>query len=345
MSDFVDLRSDTVTRPTPEMRRAMAEAVVGDDVFSDDPTVNRLQDVAAELMGKEAALLVPTGSMGNQVAIRTHTVPGDAIIADRDAHVIQYEVGAPAVLSSVITDLVPSRLGVLDYDAVAARIRQQTTHTPGTTLLCLENTHNRAGGTITPLDHVRRLSDLAHTNGLKVHLDGARIFNAAVATGVPAKAFADCVDSITFCLSKGLCCPVGSVLCGDRDFIGRAHRNRKLFGGGMRQAGVLAAPGLIALDTMIDRLTEDHHRARVLAEEVQALGRFNVDMESVQTNMVFASTDGPAADIQEELLVLGVQVLAVAPTRLRMVLHHDIDDSKLGMAIEAFKKIAQRVFV
>lgn len=345
MEELVDLRSDTVTRPTPEMRRAMAEAVVGDDVFSDDPTVNQLEQVAAARMGKEAALFVPTGSMGNQVAIRTHTKPGDAIICDADAHLAYYEAGGPAALSHVMTDVVTSRHGLMDYDMVAARIRRETMHTPGTTLLCIENTHNRAGGTVVPLAHVQRLSALARDNGLRVHIDGARIFNAAVATGTPASDFAACADSITFCLSKGLCCPVGSVLCGSAEFIGRARRNRKLLGGGMRQAGVLAAPGLVALETMVDRLAEDHLRARRLAESISRIDGFQVDMETVQTNMVFATTSSPAQDIQELLLKLGVQALAVAPHRVRMVLHHDVDDDKLERAVLAFQNVSKSVFL
>jgi threonine aldolase len=339
MSEPVDLRSDTVTRPTPEMRRAMAEAEVGDDVFGDDPTVNRLQEVAAQRLGKEAALFVPSGTMGNEVAVLTHTQRGDAIILDDHCHILYYEAGGPAVHSQVMTDTVPSDKGVMDYDAAAAKIRKQTTHTPGHTLLCLENTHNRAGGTIIPLQHMKRLSSLAWENGLKVHLDGARIFNASVATGVPASEFAACADSVMFCLSKGLACPVGSMLAGSREFIDKAHRNRKLLGGGMRQVGILAACGLVALEKMVDRLAEDHARARRLGEELSKLPGLTVDLETVQTNMVFALTDGSAGDLQGALAEKGVLVLAVAPNRLRMVLHNDIDDCKLEEALRAFREV------
>lgn len=337
MSNYVDLRSDTVTRPTPEMRQAMFDAEVGDDVFSDDPTVNRLQEMAARMMGKEAGLFVPTGSMGNQVAVRTHTKPGDAIILDEDCHILHYEVGAPAVLSQVITETVPSVRGIMDIEAVAARFRQQTTHTPGTTLLCLENTHNRAGGTITPLSHMQELSRLAREHGAGVHLDGARIFNASVATGVPASEYAACADSVMFCFSKGLSCPVGSMLVGSREFIARAHRWRKMFGGGMRQAGVLAACGIVALETMIDRLAEDHRRARLLAEALVEVSGLTVDMEAVQTNMVFAVTERPAAEVQERMRERGILLLPVGAHRIRMVLHKDVDDRGLERAIAAFR--------
>ncbi len=317
----------------------MAEAEVGDDVFGDDPTVNRLQEKAAALFGKEAGLFVPTGTMGNQICIRTHTKPGDAILIDGESHIAYYEVGGPAVLSQVITDMVPSHKGVLDYDAVAARIRPQSDHTPGTTLLCLENTHNRAGGTIQPISHIRKLSSLAHEAGMKVHLDGARIFNASIASGTPVSDYAGCADSLMFCFSKGLACPVGSMVLGTREFINRAHRVRKLFGGGMRQAGVLAACGMVALDTMVNRLADDHHRAKVLAKAINDLPGLKVDMETVQTNMVFAETDFPAKEMQDTLQARGIRILAIGPKIIRMVLHNDVDDEKLTVAIDAFRSV------
>jgi threonine aldolase len=336
---LVDLRSDTVTRPTPEMRRAMAEAEVGDDVFSDDPTVNKLQELAAKRLGKEAGIFVPTGTMGNQIAVKTHTKPGDAIIVDEDCHIIHYEVGGPAVHSHVITETVPSERGIMSYEAVKARIRQESTHTPGTSLLCLENTHNRAGGTIIPLEHMQKLSEAARRAGLKVHLDGARLFNASVASGVDIKEFAACADTVMFCFSKGLCCPVGSMLVGSREFIDRAHRIRKLMGGGMRQVGVLAACGLVALEKMVDRLADDHRRARHLAEALDELPGLRVDREPVQPNMVFAETDVPAKQIQNALAEREVVFLPVASKRIRLVLHNDVDDEKLDLAIGAFRSV------
>jgi threonine aldolase len=277
--------------------------------------------------------------MGNQVALRTHTKPGDAIIVDEDCHIIHYEVGGPAVHSHVITETVPSTRGIMSFDAVAARIRKESVHTPGTTLLCLENTHNRAGGTITPLEHMLLLSDTARNAGMKVHLDGARLFNASVATGIPARDFAACADSVMICFSKGLCCPVGSMLVGTREFIGRAHRNRKLMGGGMRQVGVLAACGLIALDKMVDRLADDHRRAHQLGVALADLPGLSVDMAAVQTNMVFADTDALADGLQAALAQRGVHFIPMGARRIRLVLHNDIDDEQLDFAIRAFREV------
>jgi len=339
MHEYVDLRSDTVTKPTPAMRRAMFEAEVGDDVLGDDPTVQRLEAAAARRIGKEAALFVPSGSMGNSIAIRVHTQPGDEVLLDWDAHSLCYEVGAPSALSGVQTRQFRSRRGVPDVAEVAAAIRTRTLHAPGTALLVLENTHNRAGGAIIPLDTHRALYELAKSRGVRVHLDGARIFNAAVATGIPAMEYAAQADSVSFCLSKGLCCPVGSLLCGTREFIEQARRVRKMFGGGMRQAGVLAACGLVALETMIDRLAEDHRNARRLAEGIASLPKIKVDVEAVQTNMVYFDTTGPAAEFVERLAVEKVRCLATAPQRIRLVTHYDVDEEDIETAITAFKRV------
>ena len=260
MHEFVDLRSDTVTKPTPEMRRSMAEAEVGDDVLGDDPTVIRLEKKAAQKLGKEAALFVPSGSMGNNIAINVHTNPGDEVLLDWDAHSLCYEVGGPAALSGVQTRQFRSRNGIPDVNDVESAIRTRSLHSPGTSLLVLENTHNRAGGAFIPLSIHRELFELTRKRGINLHLDGARLFNAAVATGIPASEYAAHADSVSFCLSKGLGCPVGSLLCGTREFVEKARRVRKLFGGGMRQAGVLAAAGIVALDSMIDRLAEELER-------------------------------------------------------------------------------------
>lgn len=338
MHETIDLRSDTVTRPTPAMLRAMAEAELGDDVLGDDPTVQRLEAMAAQKIGKEAGLFVPSGTMGNNIAINVHTRPGDEILLDWDAHSMCYEVGAPAVLSGVQTRPFRSHRGVPDVEEVAAAISQESLHAPGTTLLVLENTHNRAGGAIIPLDVHRALYDLAKSRGLNVHLDGARLFNAAVATGVPASEYAAQADSVSFCLSKGLGCPVGSVLCGTRAFVERARRVRKMFGGGMRQAGVLAACGIVALETMIERLAEDHQNARRLAEGIASLPGISVDAAVVQTNMVYFDTEVPAATLVERLVAERVRCLSLDPRRIRLVTHYDVDAEDIEAAIAAFRR-------
>jgi threonine aldolase len=339
MPDIIDLRSDTVTRPTSAMRRAMAEAEVGDDVLGDDPTIHRLEQMAADKLGKEAALFVPSGSMGNNIAIKTHTQPGDEILLDWDAHSLCYEVAAPAALCGVQTRQFRSRRGVPDVADVAGAIHTRNLHSPGTTLLVLENTHNRAGGAIIPLDVMRSLHSLAKDRGLSVHLDGARIFNAAVATGLAASEYAACADSVSFCLSKGLGCPVGSLLCGTREFVERARRVRKMFGGGMRQAGVLAACGIIALESHIDRLAEDHQNARTLAAGITGLPGINVDAESVQTNMVYFDTTMPAAELSARLKDEKLLCLPTAPHRIRLVTHLDVNGEAIERAIATFRQV------
>jgi threonine aldolase len=340
MHDRVDLRSDTVTKPTPAMRRAMAGAEVGDDVLGDDPTVLKLEEMAAQMLGKEAALFVPSGTMANNVAIKVHTQPGEEILLDWHAHSLCYEVGAPAALSGVLTRPFRSRRGVPDVDDVAAAITPRSLHSPGTVLLVLENTHNRAGGAVIPLNVHRALYERAKNRGLNVHLDGARLFNAAVATGVPAGDYAAQADSVSFCLSKGLGCPVGSLLCGTREFVEKARRVRKMFGGGMRQAGVLAACGIVALETGIDRLADDHRNARRLAEGIAGLPGMRVDLESVQTNMVYLDTDLPAAEVVRRLGEQRVLCLAVGLNTIRLVTHLDVDEQDMEAAIAAFRRAA-----
>jgi len=336
---LVDLRSDTVTKPTPEMRRAMAEAEVGDDVFGEDPTVNRLQELAADMLGHEAALFVPSGTMANEIAIKVWTQPGDAILVDAESHILHYELAGPAVLSGVLVEPYPIERGQIDPSEIERRIRVGDDHTPGTTLLCLENTHNRCGGTILPPDRFRTLCERAHAHGLRIHLDGARLFNAAVALGVSPQVWTHHVDSVFFALSKGLCCPVGSVLVGSREFIREAHWVRKLFGGGMRQVGVLAAAGIVALQTMMHRLVEDHYRARRLAEAIAELPDFEIDMETVQTNIIYVHTARPAREIEQRLAAQGVLTIALDPHRLRLVTHHDVNDDGIEHAIQAFQQI------
>lgn len=337
---IVDLRSDTVTRPTAAMVEAMMSAPLGDDVLGDDPTVAKLEALAAERVGKAAALFVPSGTMGNQLAILGQTERGDGILVEEESHSIYYECGAPGALAGVVTWSIPSEKGVMDPEAVEKRVLKRDLHSPGTTLLCVENTHNRAGGTIVPTTTMRAYREIADRHGMRIHLDGARLFNAAVALGLPAAELCREVDTVTFCLSKGLGSPVGSVLCGSEEFIERARQWRKRLGGGMRQAGILAACGIVSLAEMVDRLAEDHRRARELAEAIDGLPGLSVDRERVQTNMVLAVTERPASEWLQALAEEDVWVLTVAPNRIRFVLHADIDDEKLGRGIAAVMKCA-----
>ncbi|MFO7173259.1 MAG: low-specificity L-threonine aldolase [Bacillota bacterium] len=332
----IDLRSDTVTVPTPEMRRAMYEAEVGDDVYGEDPTVNRLEELAAEILGKEAALFVVSGTQGNQVAILTHTRRGDEVICEAEAHVYFYEVGAIAALAGCQVRPIPGHRGMPAPEAVAAAIRPKNVHFPRTGLICLENTHNRAGGTVLPQDQVEAVCAIAHQHGIPVHLDGARLFNAAVAQGRTARELAAPFDSVMVCLSKGLGAPVGSILAGRRDFIEEARRMRKLLGGGMRQAGVLAAAGIVALTTMVDRLAEDHANARRLAEGIAQIPGLAVDLKTVQTNMVFFDiTDSrwDAPRLVAALEAAGVRCNAVGPRRVRWVTHKDVSAADCDRAL------------
>lgn len=338
---IVDLRSDTVTRPTPEMLEAMMQAELGDDVLRDDPTVLELERLAAQTMGKEAALYVPSGTMANQIGVQLWTKPGDAILVEQDAHILFYESAGPALHASVVTFTLPSHHGVMDPETIRSRITKATEHTPGTTLLCVENTHNRAGGTVVPLERMREYREVANENGLKIHLDGARIFNAATALGVEAAEIAQYADSVSFCLSKGLSCPVGSLICGPREQIDRAVWIRKRMGGAMRQAGILAAAGIYALNHLVGRLAEDHRRAREMAEHLNALPGLCVDLETVQTNIVRVKTDAPAPVWQTRLAEAGVRCFATGPNSLRLVFHREIDDEGLAHAKRVFSDLCQ----
>lgn len=339
---WIDLRSDTVTRPTAGMREAMAQAEVGDDVFGDDPTVNRLQEVAAARFGKEAALFVPSGTMANQICVRAHTEPGDEIILEASSHIFLYEGAGFAAISGVSAMCVQGRRGLLDPAQVAAAVRApgSRSHYPVSRLLCVEDTANRGGGTVYPLETLRALGEVARAHGLRMHLDGARIFNAAVASGEPVAALAAPFDSVSCCLSKGLGCPVGSLILGSRAFIERAHRFRKMLGGGMRQAGVLAAAGLYALEHHVERLAEDHDHARWLAESLAEMPGFAVDLEAVQSNMVYVDVSGTrrgAAEIAARLREEGVLISVIDEARLRAVLHLDVADEAVARAIGAFQ--------
>ncbi|MBM3297761.1 MAG: aminotransferase class I/II-fold pyridoxal phosphate-dependent enzyme [Candidatus Aminicenantes bacterium] len=338
---YSDFRSDTVTRPTPEMRRAMAEAEVGDDVLGDDPTVQRLEDLAARTMGKEAGLFMPSGTMGNSVAVKAWTRELEEVIVEARAHIYNMESTSMTFVSRVTPRPLASKRGAMDPEEVERNVRQAAVHTPRTSLVCLENTHNNCSGTVLPLDNMKAVRAVADRHGLRVHLDGARIFNASTASGVPVKDYAAQADSVMFCLSKALSAPVGSMLVGPRDFIDYSRRLRKMLGGGMRQVGVLAAAGLIALRDMTGRLGDDHRRARALAEAIAPLPGVTLDPSDVETNIVLFTFKHPrlgAADLIRELKDRGVWALAVLGG-VRLVTHKDVDDADVARAAAAFKEI------
>ena len=345
MHDIVDLRSDTLTLPTPEMREAMARAEVGDDVWGEDPTVHRLETLAAERLGKEAGLLVTSGTQGNLVSVVAHTRSGQEVVLDLDSHIYNYEVAGAATIGHVQMRPAKTERGFLTPEQVREAIRPSNIHLPETGLVCIENTHNRHGGTCCTPEDIAAVAAVAHEAGVPVHLDGARLFNAAVALKRPAADFARPVDSVTFCLSKGLGAPVGSVVCGSAAFIARARRVRKMLGGGMRQAGIIAAAGIVALERMVERLAEDHANARRLAEGLAALPGLRVDLSSVQTNIVIVRVDrGPAATAE---LVSGcaarkVKVHAMGPAAIRCVTHKDVDGDDIARALEAFRELTSR---
>ncbi len=344
MHDVVDLRSDTLTLPTPEMREAMARAEVGDDVWEEDPTVKRLEAAAAERLGKEAGLFVTSGTQGNLVSVLAQTRPGQEVVLDLDSHIFNYEVAGASVIGGVQMRPVRTARGFLTPDQVREALRPANIHIPPTGLVCIENTHNRHGGTCCTPEEIAAVAEAAHAAGVPVHLDGARLFNAAVALGRQAREFARPVDSVTVCLSKGLGAPVGSVVCGDRALIARARRLRKMLGGGMRQAGVLAAAGLVALERMVDRLAEDHANARRLAEGLARLPGLRVDLATVQTNIVIVQVARPggAAPLVEGCAARKVRVHAIGPDAIRCVTHKDVDAEDIGRALDAFAEITAR---
>jgi threonine aldolase len=342
MTPIADFRSDTVTRPTPEMRRAMAEAEVGDDVFGEDPTVNQLEARSAEILGKEAALFVPSGTMGNQAAIKAHTQPGQEIICDDRSHVILYEMGMPALFSGCLIRGVPTPDGILRWPDVAERLRHATDHFQGTGLVVIENTHNMAGGTAYPLSTIAEIAENAHAAGIKVHMDGARLFNAAAAMGYSVREAVAPVDSVCVCLSKGLGAPVGSVLAGTAEFIGRSRRFRKALGGGMRQAGVIAAAARIALEEGPGQLAESHADARYLAAAIGEMEGVEL-LAEVQTNILFfrPSRAGlSAAAMADGLKQRGVLVIAMGD-RIRVLTHRDVNRADCERAVAALRECLQ----
>lgn len=332
----IDLRSDTVTKPSVEMRSAMAEAEVGDDVFGGDPTVNRLQETVAELLGKEAAILVTSGTMANQTAIRVHTRPGDEIIAHADSHIYHYEGGGPAALSGCSMRLLSGDRGQFGAADVRVAIRGDDSHNPRSALVVVENTHNRGGGSVWPVERLAGIQKVAKEHGLAMHLDGARLMNACVASGRAPVDFTRYFDTVSLCFSKGLGAPMGSIVAGSADTIRRVHRVRKMLGGGMRQAGILAAGALFAIEHNVDRLAEDHENAKRLARGLSALSGLSVDLESVETNLVYVDVEetlGTAHVVRDALHARGVWTLALAPRRFRVVTHLDVSAEDIDRAI------------
>lgn len=342
----IDLRSDTVTHPTPEMRKAMFEAEVGDDVYGEDPTVNRLEAMAARMMGKEAALFVTSGTQGNLIAVLTHTQHGDEVIVGDQAHILWYEVGGAAALGGVTIRTVASdSRGRLNVDSIDRTIRSKDIHYPHTSLLCLENTHNRCGGTVLTPEYTDEVCNLAQRRGLKLHLDGARVFNAAIGLGVPASLLARDVDSVAVCLSKGLGAPVGSLLCGSKDFVERARKFRKMLGGGMRQAGVIAAAGVVALETMIGRLAEDHANAKRLAEGLARIKGIKLAQDDVPTNIVmFELSSWPSAgEFMKGLEKAGVKVGLRDDRPFRAVTHWMVSSSDIDEALARIEVVCSKL--
>lgn len=333
MSELIDLRSDTVTKPTSAMRAAMANAEVGDDVYGEDPTVNALEARAAEMFGREAAIFVPTGSMGNQIALRLHTRPGTEAICESRAHVLEWEMAMAASYSGVQLRTVAAERGILHWDAIASMISPKIYYKAQTSLVWLENTHNMAGGTVTPLHVMEEICNGAKSAGLKVHLDGARIFNAAAALGKDVATLTSGFDSVMFCLSKGLGAPVGSMLVGSKQFISDARAVRKALGGGMRQAGVLAAAGLIALNDMTSRVIEDHSHARLIAETIAHHPHCSIDLNDVETNILFFKVkQGSASDLVGRMKERGVLASAIGADSVRLVTHYDVSRAQCERA-------------
>ncbi|MBD3290224.1 low-specificity L-threonine aldolase [candidate division KSB1 bacterium] len=339
---YIDLRSDTVTRPSPEMRKVMSEAEVGDDVWGDDPTVNRLQERVAGMLGMEAALFVPSGSMANSVSILAHTSRGDEVLMEKESHTFNYEVAAPAVIGGLQVHPLIGKSGVLEPEQIESAIRPMDVHNPSTKLVVLENTHNRGGGKIYPLDKFAAIREIANKHNLAMHLDGARIFNACVATGISPKEYARHFDSLMFCFSKGLGAPVGSIVAGSKEFIEKAHRYRKMLGGGMRQIGILAAAADYALDHNVERLQEDHEHAQILANALASVKDFSIDPSAVETNIIIFEVNGSLSvqDVIDRLAEKGVLMIPFGSKYVRAVTHLDVSREDVEFAA----KVAQEIF-
>ncbi len=338
---IIDFRSDTVTLPTKEMLETVLEASLGDDVYREDPTVNKLQEIAAKMFGKEQALFVTSGTQGNIVSVLAHTKPGDSVIMDSRSHIYNNELGGMAVIGGVLAKPIYGEGGILNPDDVSTSIQQRTLHSPGTTLICIENTHNAAGGVCWNIDQIKSIHDVASDNDVSLHMDGARVFNAAVALNREVRDIARNVDSVMCCLSKGLCAPVGSIVVGNEEFIEKTLRWRKMLGGGMRQAGILAAPGIIALTKMVDRLKDDHDNARILAEGLADIDGFKIDLNTVQTNIVRFNIEGTGISTEEFCNKLGKYGIKVggSGTSIRMVTHLYISRRDIDRTLEVIKEI------
>jgi threonine aldolase len=338
---FLDFRSDTATKPTPAMRAAMAAAEVGDDVFGEDPTINRLQERVAAYLGMEAALFVPSGTMSNQICVKVHTQPGDEMLCETTCHVYTWEAGGPAVLSGVMCRTIEGDYGVLDVTQLEDKIRPANDHYVQTRLVSLENTHNRGGGRVYPLEKIQAIGEWAHANELLMHLDGARLWNAVVASGIPAAVWAAPFDSVSVCFSKGLGAPVGSALAGSKEFIAKAKRVRKLFGGGTRQGGIIAAAALYAMENHIERLAEDHQNAQIIAEAIADTPGLRLEPAQVETNLVWFEADadlGSAKEIAARLKEKGLLVAASGPQVLRACTHLDVSKAQCIQAAEIIRK-------
>lgn len=336
----IDLRSDTVTKPSKSMREAIFNAEVGDDVFGEDPTVIKLQNYCADLSGKEASLFVTTGCLGNQLAIKSHSIQGDEVLCESESHIFHYETSAPSIISNVQLHTVPGTNGIMKLEDIKTAVRSSEYYFPKTRLICIENTHNRAGGTIQPIENLKEIYGFAKENNIKVHIDGARIFNASVETGISLKEYASCCDSISFCFSKGLGAPVGSILCGDGEFIKIAHKWRKILGGGMRQAGILASAAIYALQNNIQRLKEDNNNAKYFATEISKIPNFNVKIENVQTNIVVFSYNGKSKmEVIKLLEENGVRISSGSYDNLRAVFHMDVSFDDVKKSIDIIRNI------
>ena len=345
MKDLIDLRSDTVTKPTPAMRKAMAEAEVGDDVYGEDPTMNLLQEKVATILGKEASLFVPSGTMANQLAIKSHTQPGDEVIIEATSHPYNFEGGASAALSGIQFFCLKGVRGILDASQIEEAIRPEDHHFPVTKLICLENTHNRGGGSIYPIEKMSQISRLAKLKGLPLHLDGARLWNASAATGIKPHEYAQWADSVSVCLSKGLGAPIGSLVAGTKTFISRVHRFRKMFSGGMRQVGIIAAAGIYALDRHMEGLKEDHQNAKRLALGLKEIKGVFINPQEVETNILIfdvAETGMTSLQVRDAIMKERVLIHAIGKTQIRLVTHLDVSKEDIEVALKAFRKVLDK---
>lgn len=334
---IIDLRSDTVTKPSKEMLESILNAELGDDVYGEDPTVNKLEEIAAKKMGKEDALLVTSGTQGNLISVVTNTSKGEEVILESESHIYYYEVGGIAAVANLLVKSIKGKMGVLDPEDVEDAIRPKNIHMPITSLVCIENTHNRAGGTVWKPEQIKAVSDVVEDKGLKLHMDGARIFNSAVAQNIDVRKMTRYVDNVMFCLSKGLACPVGSMICGTEEFIEKARKYRKMFGGGMRQAGIIAAPGIIALESMVERLKEDHENAKILARGLKDLN-FRIDLKRVQTNIIVFEVENSEKFIFE-INKHGIKASNFGKGKVRMVTHYGIEKEDIKYVLDTLETI------